>query len=139
MLQFLFDTDHLTLLEFDDSRVINHLAQMAAGTVGFPAVVVEESLRGRLAAVATAKDGADRIARYALLLDSLDLFGQYPIAPYDQAAEKEFQSIRAMRLRFGSRDQKIAAIALAHHVTLVTRNKKDFGQIPGLVLEDWSV
>jgi tRNA(fMet)-specific endonuclease VapC len=31
----------------------------------------------------------------------------------------------------------IAAIALAHHLTLVTHNTREFGRVEGLHLEDW--
>jgi tRNA(fMet)-specific endonuclease VapC len=138
MLQFVLDTDHLTLLEFDDPTVVQHVAQQRKGEVGFPAVTVEESLRGRLAAIGQAKDGAARIIRYGLFLESLELFQRYPIVPFDQPAEDQYQLLRRMRLRIGARDLKIAAIALAKQITLVTRNRKDFGQIPGLIILDWS-
>lgn len=36
-------------------------------------------------------------------------------------------------------DLTIAAIALAHNLTLVTNNEKHFGRIDGLKLENWSV
>jgi tRNA(fMet)-specific endonuclease VapC len=107
--------------------------------LGLPIVAVEEHLRGRLSSIAKAKDGGARMRQYALLRHSLALIQPYPIAPFDQAAEDQFQILRAMRLRIGTRDQKIAAIALANSVVLVTRNQRDFGQIPGLVIEDWSV
>ena len=67
------------------------------------------------------------------------LIEPYPIVSFDQAAEDQFQILRAKKLRIGTRDQKIAAIALANHAILATRNKSDFGQIPGLILEDWTV
>ena len=139
MLQFLLDTDHLTLFEHGHSLVVQHVAQQAPGAVGLTAVTVEESLRGRLTAIAQAQGGAARIGRYALLLGTLQTFEQFPIAPFDQAAEDRYQRLRAMRLRVGSRDQKIAAIALAHNVILVTHNQRDFRLIPGLKVEDWAV
>lgn len=138
MLQFLLDTDHLTLFEHGHPLVVQRFASHASGVVGLPVVTVEESLRGRLAALAQARDGPSRIRRYSLLEDSLDLFRQFPIAPFDQAGEDQFQHLRSLRLRIGSRDLKIAALALANKVVLVTRNRTDFGQVPGLIIEDWS-
>jgi tRNA(fMet)-specific endonuclease VapC len=35
-------------------------------------------------------------------------------------------------------DLKIAAIALAHNATVLTRNVKDFKLVPGLRIEDWT-
>jgi tRNA(fMet)-specific endonuclease VapC len=35
-------------------------------------------------------------------------------------------------------DLKIAAIVPAHEATLLSRNLADFGQIPGLRVEDWT-
>jgi tRNA(fMet)-specific endonuclease VapC len=67
------------------------------------------------------------------------LFEKFPIAPYDPAADNHFQQLLAMRIRIGTQDLKIGAIALTNHVTLLTRNRRDFSRIPGLVLDDWSV
>jgi tRNA(fMet)-specific endonuclease VapC len=39
----------------------------------------------------------------------------------------------------GPYDLQIAAVALAHGVTLVTHNTSEFSRVPRLVIEDWEV
>jgi tRNA(fMet)-specific endonuclease VapC len=139
MLQFVLDTDHLTLLDYGHPIVTQHCTSTLPAALGVPIVTAEELLRGRLAAIANAKNGAARMLQYSLLHRSLKLIQQFPVVEFDQPAEDQFQILRTKKLRIGTRDQKIAAIALANHVILVTRNKNDFGQVPGLLLQDWSV
>ena len=136
MLQYLLDTDHLTLYEHGHALVIQRVTSHT-GAVGISVVTIEESLRGRLAALAQARDGPSRIDRYAWLARTVQLFTQFENVPFDQRAENEFQQLRSVRI--GTRDRKIASIALAQNITLVTRNRRDFLRIPGLSLEDWSV
>ena len=73
------------------------------------------------------------------LLDTLNLFQQFQIVPFDMSCEVSYQQLRGMRLGVGSQDLHIAAVALVNNLTVVTRNRRDFGRIPGLALADWSV
>jgi tRNA(fMet)-specific endonuclease VapC len=139
MLRFLFDTDHLTLLQHRHALLLNRLASQPPDAVGVNAVTVEESLRGRLAALSQARDGPMRILQYRHLLETLELLNRFPPVPFDQAAEDRYQHLLALRLRIGTQDLKIAAIALANNLVLLTRNRRDFGRVPALTLDDWSL
>ncbi len=139
MLQFLFDTDHLTLFDHTDLSVWQHFVQQPANSFGISAVTVEEYLRGRLATLARHQNGPLQVQAYSRLVESLLLFQQFPLVAFDAACESRYQQLRKLRLRIGSQDLRIAAIALEHQIPLVTRNRRDFAQIPALRVEDWSV
>ena len=61
--------------------------------------------------------------------------------PYDDDAAVRYARIRVSLKRLGTpigpNDTKIAAIALANDLTLVTHNTAEFSRVPGLKLEDW--
>jgi len=46
---------------------------------------------------------------------------------------------KQQRIRVGTQDLKIAAITLAHGATLLTRNTRDFAQVPELNIENWLI
>jgi len=139
MSQFLFDTDHLTLYDHGHPPLRQKLAVQPVGAVAISPVTIEEYLRGRLAALARHRSGPMHVRAYTNLVESIRLFQQLPIAPFDQACEAQFQQLRTLRLRVGTLDLKIAAVALVNNLVLLTRNRRDFGRIAGLTLDDWSV
>lgn len=58
--------------------------------------------------------------------------------PFDDVAAEVFQELRGQKVRVGTMDLRIAAIAIANGMTLLTRNTVDFERIPGLTFEDWT-
>ena len=98
MLQFLLDTDHLTLFEHGHPPLKGHLLTQTQRSVGFTVVTAAESLRGRLAAIGRARNSAARLASWGFFLDSLHIFQQFPLVPFDQAAENRFQQLLSLGL-----------------------------------------
>jgi tRNA(fMet)-specific endonuclease VapC len=47
--------------------------------------------------------------------------------------------MKAMGIVVPQVDLLLAATAIAHNLTLVTHNTRDFEKIPGLRLEDWLI
>ncbi len=63
------------------------------------------------------------------------------VHPFDEAAAEVYGSLRASLEKRGKRldepDLRIASIALARDLTLVTGNVKHFARVPGLRVENW--
>lgn len=66
--------------------------------------------------------------------EAIAFFAQIPVLPFDQAAGRVYSQLPFKR---GSYDRLIAAQALALGLTVVTSNLADFGDVPGLKVEDW--
>jgi len=66
-------------------------------------------------------------------------YAQAQVLPFDSAAAAVFDSLRVQKVRIGTMDLRIAAIALARNMIVLTRDSSDFGQVPRLHAEDWTV
>ena len=139
MIRVLLDTDILSLNERGDPSVQRHIESLAPGEFGVSAVSAEELMRGRLAVLARRGSGEQRVHAYGKLIAIIRFLQTVRIIDFDMACEERFTELRRQRVRIGSRDLRIAATALVHSLTLVTRNTQDFARVPGLRLEDWSV
>lgn len=70
-------------------------------------------------------------------MDALRAFvEEVPVLDFDYKAALAYASIPFKRASF---DRLIAAHALSHDLIVVTRNEKDFADVPGLVVENWTV
>jgi tRNA(fMet)-specific endonuclease VapC len=138
----ILDTDHLSILEWEDSpqakALSGRLQPLPVGEVCSTIVNFEEQARGWLGVLSSAKKVKEQIEIYRRLLKTVRLFCGLTILSFDSLAALEFQRIRKQAPRVGTLDQRIAAIALVNKATLLSRNTRDFRQVPGLVVEDWT-
>lgn len=70
-----------------------------------------------------------------------EFFRHFVTIPFDTQTARIYGDIRGhletQGTPIGGNDLLIAATALAHDLTLVTHNTREFARVPGLRLEDW--
>ncbi len=139
---FVLDTDHISLMEWNTGsarqRLLRRLSAVPPDEVFTTIVTYEEQTRGWMAYTARARTTAQQVEAYRKLERHLDLYRGIQVLGFDERAGTEFDHLRALRLRIGAMDLKIASIALAHNAPVLTRNLKDFSRVPDLRVEDWT-
>jgi len=138
-MMYILDTDHLSLHQRGHGQLKKRLLNVSPELMAITIITVEESVRGRLRQIRRAVKPDERVKAYYWLHKTFDYLGSFRTLEYDSHAEGHFQAFRKQKIRVGTQDLKIAAIALSRDATLVTRNRRDFEQIPSLRIEDWSV
>jgi tRNA(fMet)-specific endonuclease VapC len=138
MIPYLLDTDYVSLHQRGHPPLLTRLAVLPPDSIAVRVVTVDEAVRSRLAVLARRSTGEARVHAYAKFLGTVRFFNVRPVVPFDSACEQRYQELLAQRLRAGSRDLRIAATALVRNGTLVSRNRRDFARVPGLLIEDWS-
>ena len=137
----ILDTDHINELQNAQSAAYQTLwANMAASTdqrFVTTTITVEEQMRGWLALIRRSNDPRRQVFAYAKLNELVDYFARWTRLDFDERAADRFQQLRSQKIRIGTMDLKIAAIALVHGCTLLSANLRDFQQVPNLQVEDW--
>ncbi len=135
----LLDTDTLTLFDHGHENVRRRMANSFGLPVAITVVTRNESLLGRAANLLKAADEAELRIAIVRLLHAEKLLASFPIIGFDDAAIAHFGRLRKQKnlKKIGRPDLLIACIALARNALLVTRNTKDYRDIPGLRIENW--
>jgi tRNA(fMet)-specific endonuclease VapC len=136
-----FDTDVLSEILLGTTAYMQRLILIPEADRVIPVVALEEVLRGRLDAIRRAQAGRIRLSldrAYDFFRDAIEDTRPYRILPYTTGAEALFRQWRAAKIRVGTNDMRIAAICVDQGATLVTRNARDYAQIPGLTFDVWT-
>lgn len=138
MLTHVLDTDTASLLQSNHPRVVARVSA-ALAAVGVTVITVDESMSGWYNLIRAAKQPSQVEFAYAKLAATVRTLGRFTIANYSLPAQARYAVLRKQIKNVGGNDLRIAAIALDMNAVVVTRNAIDFGRVPGLVTEDWSV
>ena len=139
---FLFDTDHLGIIqrqtEPEFSRLWARISRHPPNAFSTSIVSFHEQLLGWNSYLNRARDTTGVIRAYSMFERILADFAAAQVAGFDQAAASLFDAMMVMRIRIPTLDLRIASIALAKKLTLLTRNMSHFRKVPGLTAEDWT-
>lgn len=136
---YVLDTDTLTLLEDGHPVAGRRFLEHPLGEVAIAVLSVEEQLSGWYTQVRKAKRPERLAWAYRRLAETVSFLAHLRILTYNEAAMQRYEQLRKRKIKIGRMDLRIAAVVLEQGAILVTRNVRDFRQIPGLSLENWSV
>lgn len=140
MNRYILDTDHVTLFQHSNSEIAKRAEAIGGSNIFVTTVTLEEQLRGRLAGISRAATKPQQLSiAYENFRRTQLYFCSVNLLNFDDAAYNCYQSLLQQKIRIGTQDLRIAAIALANQAILVTRNQQDFIKVPDLSLEDWTV
>jgi tRNA(fMet)-specific endonuclease VapC len=137
------DTDVLTIVQRktgpEYEQLIARFPPDEPESVCVTIISFEEQARGWLAFLARAKDLALQIEAYLRLHMMLEDYTERHVLPFDERAAQEYRQLKKAKVKIGTMDLKIAAIALANDATLLSRNLRDFSKVPQLRVEDCTI
>lgn len=124
-MKYMFDTNAVIVaLDGDDPVFRARMAEVEEGDIVMSSVVLAE------VALGTAQ-GRPPVAKV------LDIFlEEVPVLAFDESAARVYAKIPFKRASY---DRLIAAHALSLGLAVVTANTKDFADVPGLMVENWTV
>ncbi len=140
---FLLDTNHLVILQTrarsDFERLVDRMSRHPSSGFFVSIISFHEQVLGWNAYISRARDIEGVVRGYQRLHDLIEYFKDAQILPFDAAAAEAFDALHTTRIRTGTMDLRIAAIALSRDMTVLTQNLSDFQRVPNLKVEDWTI
>lgn len=137
---YLLDTNVASELLKSHPRIVARLETLDDGDIAeIPIVAWLEIVRGRTASLFAAADEKELLIAQSRLDHDLEAMSNIPVVGVNVEAARHFGSMLSHKKcrKMRRADMLIACIALANMAVLVTRNVKDFANVPGLTLQNW--
>lgn len=135
MSQYILDTDHVSLILCNHPQVI---AKASLHPIAVTIITVQELFNGWIGRINDPSTIHNLPGLYTKLwttikyLQTVDLLNFTPES--DTCLKQLLRDNPPLRKNRLQKDMRIAAIALSLNATVVTRNQRDFGLVPGLAI-----
>lgn len=124
-MKYLLDTNIIVALTINvDETVIRRAAECDAGDIVTSSIALAEIALGTERGQPPTPEALRAFVE------------EVPVLDFDYKAALAYAQLPFKRASF---DRLIAAHAVSHGLIVVTRNAKDFADVPGLVVENWTV
>jgi tRNA(fMet)-specific endonuclease VapC len=139
---YILDTDHVSLWLEDHPKVRRKAANFEAD-LAITIVTVQELFNGWVGRLNAPSQANHQVRLYGKLSRIVAYLQEVKVLGLDDDADlcfrqmlTEYPHLRKNRIQ---KDMRIAAIALSRDAVVITRNRRDFEQVPGLRIEDWII
>jgi tRNA(fMet)-specific endonuclease VapC len=140
MSQYILDTDHVSLWLQGHYSIPSNLLSSKAD-IAVTIITVQELFNGWVVRINSPSQSDNLVGLYTKFWTTVEFLKSIQILNFDTAADKQYRALLRtyppLRKNRIQKDVRIAAIALSLNAVLVTRNQRDFTQVPGLALADW--
>ncbi len=131
MLRYLLDTDTVIYVIKNRTPGMHEKFVQTAGQLAISAITLAELMFGA--------ENSNQMSRNLAVID--DFCSRLEVLPYADKAAQHYGSIRFVLQKagktIGNNDLHIAAHARSEGLILVSNNLREFGRVPGLLLENW--
>lgn len=135
----LLDTDTVTHYHYGNENVRRKVAAVEADELAVAVVTRNEILRGRADSLLKAATEDELRTASERFQQTQEMLMAFLTIHFEEDAIQHFGRLKKLKAlkKMGRADMLIACIALAHDALLVTRNTKDYKDVPRLRLENW--
>jgi tRNA(fMet)-specific endonuclease VapC len=142
MTLFILDTDSASLFLAGNQKLIYRVTQEVPNVVT-TIVTVQELFNGWAGRVNDPAQANNLVRIYGKLWQTTEFLKTIEILTFSELANTYHQNSilehKFLAKKRLEKDMRIAAIALSVSGTVITRNYKDFAQVPDLKIEDWTI
>lgn len=137
-MRYLFDSNTLRSFAFNHPLLLHNLSRIDKSQIALPFIVKAEQMRGRYDAI-TKAEPQRLLQEQERLVEAEILLRTFEIAYLTEEAILSLTNLlQRLRTRKRYADAIIAAIAIANHDVVVTRNVEDFKDLlPAAQLQNW--
>ncbi|WP_375469581.1 type II toxin-antitoxin system VapC family toxin [uncultured Nostoc sp.] len=107
---YILDTDHVTLSQHGNSKILQRAQAVGSSNIFITTVTLEEQLKGRLASISKCANKPQFLAvAHRNLRITQIYFCSMNLLEFDEAAYSRYQSLRWQKIQIGTQDLRIPA------------------------------